>query len=177
MIVTILLAGVAFLGLAFSVVLVRTAAQRTQYLPTLESIVLGGITNFFDTLGICSFAPTPAWVKLRRLVPDSYIPAVLNAGHCLPTTAQGLIFIKLVQVDPVLMASCIASAVVGSLVGAPIVMRAPVRAVRGGVGAPPCVAAGRLSALTNLALMRGGGAALALPASGLAAAVGIHFVL
>src|ERR1700741_2865830 len=169
MIVTILLAGVAFLGLAFSVVLVRTAAQRTQYLPTLESIVLGGITNFFDTLGICSFAPTPAWVKLRRLVPDSYIPAVLNAGHCLPTTAQGLIFIKLVQVDPVLMASCIASAVVGSLVGAPIVMRAPVRVVQGVVGVALVIAAS-LYALTNLGLMPGGGAALALPASGLAAA-------
>ena len=176
MIVTILLAGVALLGLAFSAVLVRTAAQRRQYTPTIESIALGAITNFFDTLGIGSFAPTTAWIKLRKLVPDSFIPAVLNAGHCLPTTAQGLIFITVVKVDPVLMASCIASAVAGSLIGAPIVMRAPVRVVQGVVGVALVIAAS-LYALTNLGMMPGGGAALALPPSGLAIAVGIHFLL
>lgn len=176
MIVTLLLLGVGLLGLAFAVVLARVAAQRKQYLPTLESTALGAVTNFFDTLGIGSFAPTTAWIKLRKLVPDSYIPAVLNAGHCLPTTAQGLIFIKLVQVDPVLMVSCIASAVAGSLVGAPIVMRAPVHVVQSVVGIALLVAA-TLYALANLKLMPGGGDALALPPTGLAVAVGIHFVL
>lgn len=176
MIVTILLLGVGLLGLAFAAVLARAAAERKQYLPTLESIALGGVTNFFDTLGIGSFAPTTAWIKLRRLVPDSFIPATLNAGHCLPTTAQGLIFIKLVEVDPVLMASCIASAVAGSLIGTPIVMRAPVRVVQGVVGIALLIAA-TLYALTNLGLMPGGGAALALPPGEFAVAVGIHFLL
>ena len=176
MIVTVLLLAVGLLGFAFASVLARTAAERRQYLPTLESTVLGAITNFFDTLGIGSFAPTTAWIKLRKLVPDSYIPGILNAGHCLPTTAQGLIFIKLVQVDPVLLASCIASAVVGSLIGAPVVVRAPVRVVQGVVGVALVIAAS-LYALTNLGLMHGGGAALALPPTGLAIAAGIHFVL
>lgn len=176
MIVILLLIGVAALGLAFSAVLVATARQRKQYVPTLESIGLGAVTNFFDTLGIGSFAPTTAWIKLRKLVPDSFIPAVLNAGHCLPTTAQGLIFINLVEVDPALLASCIAAAVAGSLIGAPIVMRAPVRVVQGVVGIALLIAAG-LYALTNLNLMPGGGSALVLPPEGLAIAVAIHFVL
>src|ERR1700741_2487137 len=176
MIVTVLILAVGLLGLAFPSVLVRTSAERRQYLPTLDSPLLGAVTNFFDTLGIGSFAPTTAWIKLRKLVPDSYIPAILNSGHCLPTTVQGLIFIKLVQVDPVLLASCIASAVAGSLIGTPIVMRAPVRVVQGVVGIALLIAAG-LYALTNLGMMPGGGAALALPPGGLAIAVAIHFLL
>ena len=167
MIVTILLAGLAILGVVFTTVLAQTAIRRRETRPTLESIGLGGVTNFFDTLGIGSFATTTAWIKLRRLVPDSFIPATLNAGHCLPTIAQALIFIKLVDVDPVLLASCIASAVAGSLVGAPIVVRLPVRVVQAVVGMAVLVAA-VLYALANLELM---------PPGPFAVAVAAHFVL
>lgn len=176
MIVAIFLAGLAVLGVVFTAILAQTAIRRRETRPTLESISLGAVTNFFDTLGIGSFATTTAWIKLRRLVPDSFIPATLNAGHCLPTIAQALIFIKLVDVDPVLLASCIASAVAGSLVGAPIVVRLPVRVVQAVVGVALLVAA-VLYALTNLKLMPGGGAALALPPGPFAVAVAAHFVL
>jgi len=176
MIVAVLLAGLGLLGVAFTTVLLQTAARRGQMRPTVESIGLGGVTNFLDTLGIGSFATTTAWIKLRRLVPDSFIPATLNAGHCLPTIAQALIFIKLVDVDPVLLAACIASAVAGSLIGAPIVVRLPVRTVQVVVGIALLVAAA-LYALTNLELLPGGGDALALPAGPFAVAVAAHFVL
>jgi len=176
MIVSFLLAAVALLGAAFAAVLAITAKKHRELKPNVEAIGLGAVTNFFDTLGIGSFAPTTAWLKLRKMVPDSYIPAVLNAGHCLPTTAQALIFINLVQVDPVLLASCIAAAVAGSLVGTPIVVRMPVRGVQGFVGFALLIAAG-LYALTNLGLMPGGGAALALPPGPFAIAVAAHFVL
>ena len=46
-----------------------------------EAIVLGAITNFFDTLGIGSFAPTMAWFKFRKLVPDRLIPPTMLVGH------------------------------------------------------------------------------------------------
>ena len=176
MIVTVLLAGLVLLGIAFSGVLFTTAQRRQELRPTIESILLGAVTNFFDTLGIGSFAPSTAWLKLRRLVPDSFIPGTLNAGHCLPTVAQGLIFIKLVQVDPVLLAACIASAVAGALVGEPIVVRLPVRAVQGVVGLALLVAAA-LYALSNLGLMPVGGDALSLPAGSMVIAVAAHFVL
>src|SRR5262245_53404413 len=42
--------------------------------PRIEAVVVGAITNFFDTLGIGSFAPTMAWLKLRNLVADPLIP-------------------------------------------------------------------------------------------------------
>ncbi|MBX3703740.1 MAG: TSUP family transporter [Steroidobacteraceae bacterium] len=176
MTVTVLLAGLGILAAAFTAVLAQTALRRRETRPTPESIGLGAVTNFFDTLGIGSFAPTTAWIKLRRMVPDSFIPATLNAGHCLPTIAQALIFIKLVAVDPALLASCIAAAVAGSLIGAPIVVRLPVRAVQAVVGAALLVAA-VLYALANLKLMPGGGAALALPPGPFAVAVAAHFLL
>ncbi len=176
MIVTLLLVALGLLAAAFSSVLVATARRHGEFRPRLEAVGLGAVTCFFDTLGIGSFAPTTAWMKLRRLVPDSFIPATLNAGHCLPTIAEALIFIKLVEVDPALLLACIAAAVGGSLVGAPIVVRLPVRAVQGVVGSALLIAA-CLYALTNLGLMPGGGAALSLATGPFAIAVAVHFLL
>jgi uncharacterized membrane protein YfcA len=176
MIVVLLLAALAILGVAFTGVLYSTARRHGELKPNIEAIGVGAVTNFFDTLGIGSFAPTTAWIKLRRMVPDSFIPAVLNAGHCLPAMTQALIFITVVQVDPALLVACITAAVVGSLTGEPIVVRLPVRVVQGLVGAALVVAA-TLYALTNLGLMPGGGDALALAAGPFAVATVTHFVL
>ena len=176
MIVKTLLALLVAIGIVFTVLLLRAAAARGQLRADLESIGLGAVTNFFDTLGIGSFATTTAYIKLRRLVPDSFIPATLNVGHALPTVAQALIFIKLVKVDPVLLAACIAAAVAGSIVGAPIVQRAPVRLVQGTVGVALVIAA-VLYAAANLNLMPGGGEALALSGGWMIVAVVAHFVL
>lgn len=176
MIVNLLIILLAVIAGIFLAVLLQTARARGQLRPNLESIVLGGITNFFDTLGIGSFAPTTAWIKLRRLVPDSYIPGTLNAGHSLPTVAEALIFITLVRVDAWLLVACIVSAVLGSMLGAPIVLRLSVRVVQGFVGAALLIAAG-LYALTNLGWMPGGGAALSLTPGLFAVAVIAHFIM
>ena len=61
--------------------------------------VIGFVTNFFDTLGIGSFAPTTAILKFKALVADERIPGTLNVGHTLPTIAQALIYIAIVEVD------------------------------------------------------------------------------
>ncbi len=176
MIVTVLLTALGVLAVAFTGVLIQTAWRRSELRPTLESIGLGAVTNFFDTLGIGSFATTTAWIKLRKLVPDSFIPATLNVGHALPTVAQAYIFIKLVDVDPILLAACIAAAVAGAIVGAPIVVRLPVRVVQGVVGIALLIAAS-LYALSNMGMMPAGGDALALAAVPFAVAVVGHFVM
>lgn len=176
MIVTILLAALAVLAAAYTARLVLEARRRGALRPSVEGFGIGAVANFFDTLGIGSFAPTTAWLKLRKLIPDSFLPAVLIAGHCLPTVTQALVFINLVRVDPLLLIACIGAAVVGSLVGAPIVQRLPVRAVQAVVGFALLIAAG-LYALTNLKLMPGGGDALALSGGLFAAAVAAHFIM
>ncbi len=178
MTITVLLAALAALGVVFTTVFLSTAAGRGETRPTGESIVLGAATNFIDTLGIGSFATTTAWIKFRHLVPDAFIPATLNVGHALPTIAQSAIFLVIlgVHVDPVLLAACIVAAVAGSLVGAPLVVRAPVRVVQTVVGIALLIAA-CLYAMSNLDLMPVGGTATSLPTAGLVIAVSVHFLL
>ena len=176
MLVFLLLVSLGVLALAFLVQLLLTAARRRQLRPNLEAVALGAVTNFFDTLGIGSFAPTTAWLKLRRIVPDSFLPATLNSGHALPTIAQALIFIHLVRVDPWLLSACIVAAVAGALLGAPLVVRLQLRFVQAVVGIALLVAAA-LYAAANLLLLPAGGDALALPWGMFALAVGVHILL
>lgn len=178
MTIAVLLAALAVLGIVFTIVLLRTAIKRGEIRPNAEAIGLGAVTNFFDTLGIGSFATTTAWLKFRGLVPDSFIPATLNVGHALPTVAQSAIFLVIlgVHVDPVLLASCIIAAVAGALVGAPIVVRTPVRLVQGVVGVALLIAAS-LYAMGNLNLMPAGGVAASLASPDMYIAIAAHFLL
>jgi hypothetical protein len=44
---------------------------------SVEKMALGFVVNFFDTLGIGSFALTTTWVTFRRLIPDELVPGTL----------------------------------------------------------------------------------------------------
>lgn len=175
-IVGALLTALSLIAIYFTTVLVRTAHKRGELAPKPEAIGLGAVTDFFDTLGIGSFAPTTAYMKLRKMAPDSYFPAILNAGHALPTIAQALIFITLVEVDPILLIACIVASVAGAFVGAPIVQRSPVRVVQAVVGVALLIAA-LLFAMRNLGIGPAGGEALTLPPVLFGVAVFGHFVM
>jgi len=171
-----LLTALSAIAIFYTASLVGAAHKRGELSPKPEAIGLGAVTNFFDTLGIGSFAPTTAWMKLRQMAPDSYFPAILNAGHALPTVAQALIFITLVQVSPILLISCIATSVAGAIVGAPLMQRSPIRLIQGVVGVALLIAAA-LYAMSNLNLMPVGGDALSLEGAYFAIAVGAHFIM
>jgi len=172
-----LLAALAVIGVWFTSLLIGAARKRGELAPKPEAIGLGAVTNFFDTLGIGSFAPTTAYMKLRNMAPDSYFPAILNAGHALPTITQALAFISLVRVDPWLLLACIVASVLGSWVGAPIVQRAPVRAVQGIVGIALLIAAA-LYAMKNVGWIPDEDSGLlALPPALFAVAAGAHFIM
>jgi uncharacterized membrane protein YfcA len=179
MVLTVLLVAVCAFAAIFLAYLLRAAARHGALaFPKFEAIALGAVTDFFDTLGIGSYAPTTAWIRLRRLTPDENLPATLNVGHALPTVVEAAIFFWLlgVHVDPVLLGSCIGAAVLGGVVGAPLVLRAPVRLVQGVVGVALIIAAG-LYAMSNLNLFPAGGAATTLTGAAFYTAVGVHFVL
>jgi uncharacterized membrane protein YfcA len=162
--------------LAFAWILLRAAIARRAW-PTGEGIVLGAITNFFDTLGIGSFAPTTAWFKFRKLVPDRLIPPTMLVGHGVPTMMQSVIFLALlgVMVDPVLLIGCALSVLLGGLIGAPLVAKARVWIVQLVVAIALLVAA-FFYALTNLDLMPGGGMATSLPLTLTIIAIVANFV-
>lgn len=134
------------------------------------AVSVGAVTNFFDTLGIGSYATTTAALRFRQSIRDVDLPGTLNAGHCLPVIAQALIFIATVNVGVVTLFAMIAAAVAGAWVGASIVSGLPVRTVRFGMAAALLVAA-CLFAMINLEILPGGGTATALSGWRLALAV------
>jgi len=110
--------------------------------PGAERIAVGFFANFFDALGIGSFATSTAYFRLRTLVRDELIPGSLNVGYALPTITQAFIGIAVIEVDPMTLALMIAAAVIGSWFGAGVVSRMPRRAIQIGMGVALLVAAG-----------------------------------
>src|SRR5258705_1649917 len=104
------------MALARSRSLARGALQRASA-PGLIHIVIGFVTNFFDTLGIGSFATTMSTYKLLGLVPDERIPGTMLVGHTLPVVVQAFAFISMVSVDRTLLVSLIIAMMAGSLLG------------------------------------------------------------
>ena len=144
--------------------------------PDARDLATGFVANFFDTLGIGSFATTTAIFKLRGRVADERIPGSLNVGHALPTVAQALIFIAVVQVDLTTLLSMIAAAVVGAWLGVRVVARLPRRAIQIGMGVALLIAAGLFLA-ANLNWLPGGGAASGLAGVKLAFAIVVSLLL
>jgi uncharacterized membrane protein YfcA len=138
--------------------------------PSIFELGLGFVTNFFDTLGIGSFAPTTAVLKARRMVSDDVIPGTLNVGHALPTIAQAIIYITVIKVDVLTLVLLIAAAALGAWFGAGIVCSWSLRTVQRGVAIALCVTA-LFMVLRMLALLPPGGDALAL--SGALLVIGI----
>jgi uncharacterized membrane protein YfcA len=171
-----LLVPLGLASLFFTFVLVR-AARAKHAVPNVEAIVLGAVTNFFDTLGIGSFAPTMAWFKFRNLVPDRLIPPTMLVGHSLPSILQAVIFLILlgVLVDPMLIVGCAFALLFGGMVGVSLVAKTKVWMIQLVVGVALLVAAG-LYAMTNLNLMPGGGTAASLPVSLTVIAIAANFI-
>lgn len=129
--------------------------------PTLHSLSIGCVSNFFDTLGIGSFPTSTSYLRLRRLIDDQLIPSTLNIGHAPAAITEALIFITLVPVSPLLLVSTTLSTAVGSFLGSGIVLRLPKRPLQIVLGVASLIAA-VLFILVNLHLMPGGGNAYRL---------------
>lgn len=155
---------------------IERARPTTTRTPRAGDSVLGFVTNFFDTLGIGSFAPTTAVFKLFGRMPDERIPGTLNVGHALPTLAQALIFIGVVKVDPATLIGMIGAAIAGAWIGAGVIARLPRLAIQVGMGLALLVAA-ILFVATNLHWLPGGGEALGLDGPALIVAMAANFVL
>ena len=144
--------------------------------PTPLSIGVGAVTNFFDTLGIGSFATTTAMFRGFKMVPDRIIPGTLNAGHTLPTVVQAFFYIAVIPVDVVTLISMIAAAVLGAWLGAGIVAGWPKRYVQIGMGFA-LLAAATFFTMTNLRLFPPGSDSMGVRGGLLVAAVLGNFLL
>ena len=173
----IAIAALTILGIAVPMI----AAKGKTGWPKPIELFIGFITNFFDTLGIGSFAPTTAMFKQWKLVDDRLIPGSLNVGHTPPTIAEALIFIAIVEVDFTTLVVLLLASVLGAWLGAGFVATWSKRNIQLGMGVTLAIAAG-LFVIKNLDEMRGapmiaGGTALGLTGGLLIAAFIGNFAL
>jgi uncharacterized membrane protein YfcA len=180
----ILLATLLALTAAYLITWIVLARQRRQagahgghepVAPTPLHLAIGFVTNFFDTLGIGSFAQTTTAYKFWRLVPDQQIPGTLNVGHVLPTIVQAVIFITAVNVEFQTLFFLIAAACAGAWLGAGIVAGFSRRMVQLGMGT--ALAGAALVATAQLLNIVPAGEALALTGTKLVIGVTVNFIL
>jgi uncharacterized membrane protein YfcA len=178
----VLFAGLLLVALVLAVALLRALPRHRPVMPDplagAVATAIGFVTNFFDTLGIGSFATTTSLFKFLRFVPDERIPGTLNVGHALPTVVEAAIFIGIIAVEPRTLILLILAAVVGAWLGAGLVARLPRVYVQIGMGTA-LLAAAALFVAANLRGSQFGltGTALGLEGAKLAIGIAVSFCL
>jgi uncharacterized membrane protein YfcA len=173
----LLLAAAAIVNLAFCVAWWRARRDYPgRKRPRPIEVLIGFGVSFLDALGIGSFAPATALLKLRGDPPDELIPGTLNVGLNAPAAVEIMIFVTTVAVSPVLLTSMVASSCLGAWLGAGVVSRLPRRGVQLVMGAALLIAS-CVFAATNLKLLPGGGTALFLVGWKFLLAVAVNFIL
>ena len=164
----------------FTVVFGKDVLKHKDNLETETNLVTSGIigfiTNFFDTLGIGSFAPTTALLKAFKQIHDRVLPGTLNVSCTIPVVTEAFIFITVIEVEPITLISMLAAATLGAFLGAGIVSGLPERKVQLGMAIALFVTAFLMLA-GKMGWMPGGGEALGL--TGIKLVLGIlgNFIL
>ncbi|WP_425154498.1 TSUP family transporter [Candidatus Palauibacter sp.] len=144
--------------------------------PNFFEVAVGFVTNFFDTLGIGSFAPTTSLFKLKKVVSDEEIPGTMMIGHTPPVVVQAFIFIAIISVESVTLFVLVAAAVLGAWLGAGVVARLPRYRIQIGMGVALLIAAATfLMAIFEITTV--GGEAAGLSGGRLVLAAACLFVL
>lgn len=123
---TAVLLVLAIFGLVFTIIFVKDIIKNKNKLENNSWVKLGGIgfvTNFFDALGIGSFATATALLKIFDQSEDRLIPGTLNVGFTLAVILEAFIFIKSIEVEPLTLVSMILAATIGAWIGAGIVSK------------------------------------------------------
>ena len=120
--------------------LVKTSEGKEQIAHGLKpknfisTALIGLIANFFDTLGIGSFAPSSSAFKFTKSVDDLLVPGTLNVGDTVPVCVEAILFFEAFNIDPLTCALMCITATVGAFLGASIVSKWDRTKVRWGFG-------------------------------------------
>ncbi|TLY89373.1 MAG: permease, partial [Gammaproteobacteria bacterium] len=176
---TAVLTVLVLVNIAFVLGWIRAARRHgLRERPTLGDVAIGVVTDFLDTLGIGSFAPTTALFKFRGRPADELIPGTLNVGHNASAFLETTLFVTPVAVQPLLLGSMVASAAAGAWLGAGVVSGLPRRAIQRFMGVALLIAAlffvmKNLGVMEHLGAFPGGAEAFALEGWRFAVAVGV----
>ena len=167
------------LSIFFIYVLSKDVIKHRKVLENVsvaKTALIGFVVNFFDVLGIGAFAPQTALLKFTKQTKDRVLPGTLNVSNTIPVLIQALIFIQIVEVEPITLISMLLSAAAGAILGAGIVAKLSVRKIQLTMGFALLVTAffmlsGQMHWIQN------GGEAIGLSGGKLALAIGANFIL
>lgn len=130
---TILLIIMWAFAAVFFIVLVKDVIAHKEELDKSKmgyNIIVSMVANFFDTLGIGSYAiATSAW-KFNKAIDDDLIPGTLNVAFGIPICVEATIFIQKIDMDPLTLVLMIAASIIGSIIGARIISRLDIMKIR-----------------------------------------------
>jgi len=171
--------SLAILTVWYSIVLTRDFLKHKNSLEPsswIKTALIGFVVNFFDVLGIGAFAPQTALLKFTKQTEDKLIPGTMNVANTLPVLLQALIFITIVEVDPLTLILMLVSAAIGAIIGAGVVSKLSERKIRLTMGFALLITAGFMLA-RNLEWIQGGGDAIGLQGGKLIIAIVGNFFL
>jgi len=142
----------------------------------LKTSIIGFVVDFFDALGIGAFAPQIALLKFTKQTEDRVMPGTLNVSNTIPALVEAIIFIKIIEVDPLTLILMLLSATIGGVFGAGIVSKLPVKKVRITIGISLLIAAFFMLA-NKLEWIQGGGDKIGLSGWKLLIALVVNCIL
>lgn len=142
----------------------------------ITSGIIGFVTNFFDTLGIGSFAPTTALLRAFKQIHDRVLPGTLNVSCTIPVVTEAFIFITVIEVESITLISLLAAATAGAYLGAGFVSKLPEKKVQLIMGIA-LFATAFLMFAGIMEWMPGGGEAIGLTGIKLVIGVVANFIL
>lgn len=160
----------AWFGVVFAKDLVEHKDNLEKETNFVTSGIIGFVVNFFDTLGIGSFAPATALLRGFKQIQDRIIPGTLNVSCTIPVVTEAFIFITAIEVETITLVSMLLAATLGAYLGAGIISKLPERSIQLVMGVALLVAAVIFFA-QQMEWMPGGGDAIGL--SGIKLIIGI----
>ena len=177
--VTIILVGLILFLIWFIYFFAKDIWLHKKHLGNASWIktgVIGFLVNFFDVLGIGAFAPQTALLKFTKQTPDRLIPGTMNVANTIAVLIQAIIFIKLVEVDPVTLLIMFVTATIGATIGAGFVSKLSENKIRLTMGIALLITAGFMFA-NKMNWIQGQGNEIGLHGWKLLIAAVVNFIL
>lgn len=142
----------------------------------IKTGVIGFVVNFFDVLGIGAFAPQTILLKFTKQTSDKLIPGTMNVANTIPVLIQAIIFIKVIEVEPVTLIVMFLTAMGGAIIGADVVAKLSENKIRLTMSIALLITACFMLA-NKMNIIHGQGVAIGLDGWKLVIAAGVNFIL
>ena len=150
--------------------------KNLENISSVKTGVIGFVVNFFDVLGIGAFAPQTALLKFTKQTSDRLIPGTMNVANTIPVLVQALIFIQIVEVEPITLVVMFLTAMGGAIWGAGIVAKLSENKIRLTMGIALFITAMFMFA-NKMNWIQGEGTAIGIDGWKLVLAGGVNFIL